>query len=202
MNKKIKTLFLFCAAMCVIFTMSCSSEDGRGKLSETLYADYTADISFSMSENGQTLDGRATVSKGDKCVITFAAPDALEALSVESDENGESGILQFSYYGMRLPLPDGALGKINLLLSAFSREMTGNIVSVPKKNIVDYEDDLLKSDMASTQSKLKKTEFLHHDGKTQCVLIYDSLTGHPVSLQMNDGVKNIDIWFEKIKITS
>lgn len=197
-----KITFLAVLLLCISGLFSCAANNGKEKLSELMYSDYTAEISFLMTENGETFEGNATVSKADKVTLSFTSPELLGGLSVESDENGESGILQFTYYGMRLPLPYGTLGKVNLLLSMFSKEMAGEIASLPQKSIEDHtETGGLRSENTEKLAP-KKCTFTHYDGKTECTLIYDSYSGYPLFCEMNDGQKTVAVNFGKIKQNS
>lgn len=192
MTKKLITAFLI--FLTVLFTLfGCTKKDGSEKLCEFLFAGgYEAEFDYSFYD-GQELSGSAKVKKSDKVRIDFLSPDTLSSLSVESDEMGEPGVLIFNYYGMRAPLPDGALSKVSLLLSFFSDEIPKGILS-DKASVSTYTDEKGEFDK---DIPLKICTFSGDDG-ADITVVFDASNGFPVRFSAVRDTKTVQITFTKL----
>lgn len=177
------------AVLCLL--SGCTKKDGTEKLCDFLFSDgYEAEFDYSFSGQ-EELSGSAAVKKSGKVRIDFRSPDIFSSLSVESDENGDPGVLIFNYYGMRAPLPGGALSKISLLLSFFSDEMPKGILSESAKVCRYVGDD------SDDRRPLKECSFNRADG-TLVSVIFDASDGFPVSFCADSGEMRVQISFTKI----
>ncbi len=171
----------------------CTRKDGSEKLCEFLFSGgYEAEFDYLFSGVSE-LSGSARVKKSDKVRIDFSSPDIFSSLSVESDEAGEPGVLIFNYYGMRAPLPEGALSKLSVLLSFFSDEMPKGILSDSSK-INDYIDE--KGEFPENMP-LKECSFSQEDG-TFVSVIFDASDGFPVSFSATRDTTSVQITFTKL----
>lgn len=175
-------------AVCIF---GCTKKDGSEKLCEFLFSGgYEAEFDYSFSGDRE-LSGSAAVKKNDKVRIEFLSPEVFSSLSVESDEKGDPGVLIFNYYGMRTPLPEGALSKISLLLSFFSDEMPKGILSESAK-VSDAADQ-----NRSHEKPLKVCSFTKDDG-TLVSVVFDASDGFPVSFSAVSETADIEIVFTKL----
>lgn len=188
------------AIMTMLIAGSCSADQGLDRLTELLYSQgYSAEIDFSLTGNGSDIiKGSAVVSKQDTVNISFSSPEAFEGLSVESNENGEADILMFNYYGMKIPLPDGALTKINLLLSFFSDEAASCLSSLPHGSVKDC--DMPEGNFPDTA--VPKSCIFELGDDIVCTLIFDAASGVPMQYTAVSGDISATINFTKIKYPS
>lgn len=195
MRRKVFFIPLFITIFAVL--TSCASKDGKNELCDFLLTDgYSAAFDFSITENrSEKLSGSAVAAKDDIISISFSAPEVLNGLSVSSDANALSDTLTFSYYGMKAPLPSGALSDINTMLSFFSDECAVSISSLPKKAVKPFEDETLSSE---TSGVIKELSFTNGDGVENFV-IYDAATGLPLRFKAKKSDDEITITFTKIK---
>ncbi len=74
------------------------------------------------------MSGEARVTKGDGVTLEILSPDILSGITIKSSKE-EPQTISFSYYGIDTKLPDGALKKINMLLSFFSSTIPSVLAS-------------------------------------------------------------------------
>lgn len=185
------------SAITMLCTVSCTENQGTDRLSAFLYSpEYSAEFDFILDGSEEALSGSASAVKKENVCLTFSSPDAFEGLSVESGENGESDTLMFGYYGMKAPLPKGALTKINLILSFFSDETASALSSLPRGAVVDCE--LPDGDFADTVVP-KSCVFETNGGNTVCTLIFDAASGLPMQYKAESEGMCATMMFTGIK---
>ena len=194
---KRKIFFLSLIFTLLTFLTSCASKDGKNELCDFLLTDgYSASFDFCITENGsEKLSGSAIVSKEDTISISFSSPEVLNGLSVSSDAEALADTLIFSYYGMKAPLPSGALSDINAMLSFFSDECAVSISSLPRKAVKTPETEMLPD---KSSGIIKELSFTDENGVETCV-IYDAATGLPIRFSDKKTDGEITITFTKIK---
>lgn len=171
----------------------CTADRGMGRLTELLYSDYCAEINFVLSDGTSKLEGTANVQKSDSVKISFLSPAELSGMTVESGADGQSGNLFFNYYGMKVPLPQNALTKLNIALSCFSDETALALESLPKKEISD-----VLYDSSNGSINAKTCCFKTAGDSISARMTYDSLSGVPLEFSGSDGVFTAEIYFKKI----
>ncbi|MBE6622852.1 MAG: hypothetical protein E7621_01475 [Ruminococcaceae bacterium] len=194
-----KRKFFFIPLILMLFAImtSCASKDGKNELCDFLLTDgYSAAFDFCITENGtEKLSGSAVAAKEDIISISFSAPDVLNGLSVSSDADALSDTLTFSYYGMKAPLPSGALSDINTMMSFFSDECAVSISSLPRNAVKTPEDETFYSEASGI---IKELSFTNGEG-VETRAIYDAATGLPLNFTAKKPDREITITFTKIK---
>ena len=184
----LKKLFSVLLLVPCILLSSCSRDNGKNKLLELFFSDvYSTEFDFTITHSGEeVLSGKACAVKDKSLCISFSSPEILNGLSVISDDIGMSDSYTFSYYGMKAPLPSGALTDINIIMSLFSDETALILSSLPRSAVKEHD----------RSSHL--LEFTLCDGISAC-LIYDTLSGDPVSFSAQNENGEIKLTFTKIK---
>ena len=192
MNKRI-FLFPIIFLICISLT-SCTYDRGKGKLCELLFSDgYSAHFDFSITEDGkEILLGSAFAEKENGLCISFSSPEILSGLTVSCDSGGNADTFTFNYYGMKAPLPSGALLAINDMVSFFSDEFAAEIAALPHSFAKSYDADELSDSLIKCIS-------LSDDSGTEKLIAYDISTGEPVFFTVKHGGKELRLDFTKIK---
>ena len=180
MYKKRISAFFLCFLLCLT---SCSqhNDGGKQKLKEVLYGNFTADITYAFSSEDTELSGEAKIIKEDTGVtVEFLTPEALAGVTAQSGEDGLGDTLTFEYYGMRIPLPQGALTKMNLLLSLFSGDTASAVTELPDTAILPISEELSETENGIEPDSLRMCTVPLSCGG-EALLIFDSNSGYPVS---------------------
>lgn len=183
MRNRIIGLFLLCAVLLPVFGGCKTADSGQKKLTEVLYGQYTAEVHFVFAAENGNLEGDALIVKGERTLVEFRSPAALEGMTVESNAEDQSGNLLFQYYGMQIPLPQGALSKINLLLSVFSD--TAATAAANLKN-ADFTSVASEGSADSRQGEPKSCSFTLDNGAS-VMLMFDPTSGEPLSFSAQLG---------------
>lgn len=200
--KKVKNCFKFSillVSLGVLFFSSCAKSNGRANLSEFLVSPYTADTEYTLKGPNGEISGKAYVSSDNGVQITFSSPDVFDGMTVENSIDGELGNIYFTYYGMRLPLPDKSLQKVNLLLSLFSGNMHTTVATLGRDAFEDVTPEELSGTDIQDISSAKKCTFKIHGSDTLCTVIYDCVSGNPYSISASDSQNSAEVKFLKIK---
>lgn len=193
--KKAKCVGAVICVVAAVIVCGCAADNGMDRLTELLYSDYCTEIDFVLSDGAMLLEGSAQVTKtaGENVKISFLSPEEFAGMTVESGGDGQSGNLYFSYYGMRLPLPDNALTKVNLVMSFFSDETALALSSLRKSEITDFPDYSENSDV-----KAKRCCFNTFAGDVSACVIYDASGGTPLEFSAASGIYTAQVVFKKI----
>lgn len=193
----------------------CTVDPGRRALADLLYANsYAASFSFLLTDTAdggadtggadtdyvgeKTLDGAANAVKNAESgavSLSFSAPETLNGVSVESRPDGKADTLMFGYYGMRAPLPDRVLTKLNLILSFFSDETASAVSALPAGAVEAFPDE----NGLFPDAVPKCVRFETDGGGTVAVLVYDAATGLPLLYTAECGGMRAQLRFEKFK---
>ena len=194
-----KRKIFFISFVFAIFTIltSCVSNDAKKSLCDFLLQDgYQAEFDFCITENGQQkLCGSAQASKNENLQIAFSSPDILSGLSVNSDADGKADTIIFNYYGMKAPLPSGALSDINRMMSFFSDEMASVIFSLPRKAVIKPDRSLFE--LPEGNDDIRLVSFVQNE--SDAFIIYDAATGYPIQYTAATPQGEITLKFTKIK---
>lgn len=184
----LKRIFSVLLLIPCILLSSCSHDNGKKKLLELLFSDvYSTEFGFTISRDGEEkLSGNAVAIKDKSLCISFSSPEILNGLSVISDAVGNADSYTFSYYGMKAPLPSGALTDINIIMSLFSDETALSLSSLPRSATTEHDKSSHRLDFTLC-------------GNIKASLIYDTLSGDPVSFSAQTENGEIDLTFTKIK---
>lgn len=192
------SLFLVFAVLSSVLS-SCAKTNGKTALCEFLSKEYTAEVEYSLEGENGSISGTAIVSYNDGVQITFSSPDVFEGMTVENTVGGKLGNIYFTYYGMRLPLPDKSLQKVNLLLSLFSGNMQTSLATLGRSSFSDANEEELKLISVQDVNSAKKCTFTYDDNESYCTVIYDPTSGKPYRFAVSDGENNATLTFLKIK---
>lgn len=179
-----------CALSLLVLLQGCAADTGIDRLSELMYSEYCADVDFVLSDGTENIEGKATVTKGETVKIAFMSPECFEGMTVENDGNGQTGNVYFTYYGMKVPLPENAFTKINLVMSFFSDETAMAVSSLPKKEIFDMPEYSQDKNISA-----KKCVFTTSGGETSVCLVYNATDGSPLEYSARNGIYTADIKF-------
>ena len=171
---KAKKLIPICLCFAAVLSSCARSDGGKQKLKDALFGDYQAEIHYSFSSEGEELSGEATITKGENTTVLFHTPDALSDVTAQSGGDGFADTITFEYYGMRIPLPQGALTKMNLLLSLFSGETAAEITDLPSSAFLP-----VSASDENTGELFSCTVPLSCGGSA--TLVADKNSGYPVS---------------------
>ncbi len=143
--KKIVAVFLI---LPLVLMCSCDNSKSKKELCDRLFSDYTLNAEYSLIENdSEVFSGALNVTKGDIITAEFLSPEDLSGVRIESDEYSQPDIITFSYYGIRIPLPDKLLSKLNLMFSAFSNNIPERISGLASDGfevITENGEEMLK----------------------------------------------------------
>lgn len=181
---------LFTGVFALYCLLSCTKKDGKETLSKFLFSqEYAAEFDYCFSDAAMTLSGNATATKNGKVRIEFLSPEALSSMTVESDEKGDAGVIIFNYYGIRSPLPDGALSKVSALLSVFSDEMPKAVLSKGAQ-FCDIQSENGDKNLAECLFTL--------DGQREVSIIFDKISGFPTKYHEKNQNFELSLTFTKI----
>ena len=175
-----------------VFVQGCAANNGVEKLTDIMYSQYAAEISFSLSDGTDAIEGNAVATKGDTVKISFLSPQSFEGMTIESDGMGGTGNIFFTYYGMRVPLPETIFTKLNLLMSFFADDTAVTIGALPQKEIHD-----LQYQAADETAEAKKCTFLTC-GDISAELVYNPADGMPLEYSAALGIYTANIKFDNI----
>lgn len=161
------------AGVSVLLCSCAQKSNEKQKLKEVLFGEYRAEIRYAFSSEGEELSGEATVTKGDTTTVTFHSPDSLSDVTAQSGADGLTDTITFEYYGMRVPLPQGALTKMNLLLSLFSGETAAAVTELSG-------DAFRAAEISADGAELFSCTVPLSCGGS-AVLVVDKNSGYPVS---------------------
>ena len=178
---RIRRIFALFAG-CLILLCSCSSgrDSGKQKLKEVLYGNFAAEFSYALSSEGEELAGQARLTKsGADITLEFLSPEALAGVTAQSGEDGLSDTLTFEYYGMRIPLPQGAFSKMNLLLSLFSGSTASSVTELSDAEFLPLAPSDAEKENAEEKELRVCTVPLSCGG--EATIVFDRNSGYPVS---------------------
>lgn len=186
-----------------VFLCSCSYKDnGAEKLSEKLFSDYTADISFIASDkqNGTELCGTARVEKisdsqENRVVVDLLSPEEYNGITLECDFAGENQAISLVYSGIKTSLDNNIFSKIDVAMSLISDSIARNIENCKKENITKYPEKYALFGINDPEPYTMSFE----DGDITYTVIYDKNSGTPFIMKAENQSFSITAKTEKIK---
>ncbi len=198
MKEKISCSSFFKAfSVILICTLLCScTENGRKEssvqnISDTLRSSYTSELSFSVRQASESLEGEAILSRDDANVrLDIKSPEPVSGLSVEYDAAGAPSSVAVHFKGIDTTLPSAALTKINILASLAAGDFPEILSKVSGENITEYE---YSEDKPGYCARLKY-------GEADIVLCYSESGDEPYSLEYSSQDLYAAVTITKFKL--
>ncbi len=160
-----------------LLLVSCENNTSKKELCEKLFSYYELNAEYSLCDGAnEVFSGELSVKKDEMIRMEFASPDELSGVCVESDEFSQPDIITFSYYGIRIPLPDRLLSKLNLMFSIFSDNIPEKISALDSKGFERCDEG---------EKAFLKCSFT--DGDTAYSVLFEKDSGVPAEFTAEKG---------------
>ena len=199
MNKKVAvkiTALIMAVAGVGVFLFSCFGEsNGKNELTRLMFSSFTAEGEYLFEAGDASVAGKLRITRDENVRLEFLSPDPYTGICVTGDAADNVSVLSVSYSGIKADIPKSMLSRLNMMLAMFSDTASSAIDGAGKDDFVLCEDDYFTNQ--PNKGSLYEANFSF--GDTECVYIYDSVTGYPLDMRAVNGDVSVQIKINKLK---